>query len=46
MRRARRSLYRSASLMGDMIALGGGPAAWVARWARRTMWKMIARMMP
>lgn len=46
MRLLRRRMYRGASVLGDIIALGGGPPAWVLRAARKFVWRSVARMLP
>lgn len=45
-KRVRRGMYRGASVLGDVIALFGGPTKWVARVMRKTIWRLLGRLIP
>ncbi len=43
--RVRRSLYREASILGDVQAVARGPKAMVKRAERRLAWRMAAKLL-
>jgi hypothetical protein len=42
----RRALYGTASALGDLVALGRGPVAFILRLGRKAIWRTATRFLP